>query len=138
MSVTIGRRAASQQRRESVGQRMSVVSSVLDAVDAQVAALAPGTVESVDADGLRRVVRALLPLALDDPTFDVTVTRGSTDVAVRVHHREGHGVVAEVVAGSAARRPDPGPEPPEAVRPVSPGVAAELATLLRNGAVRPR
>jgi hypothetical protein len=63
------------------------MAAVLDAFDADVAARPPTHVGALDRSRLRRVVRAMLPLALDDPTFDVTVTAGPTGVAVRVHHR---------------------------------------------------
>ena len=87
MTVTVGRGTTSQQRRESVAERLSAMGAVLDAFDADLAALPLGAIGVLDLYGLRRIVRALLPLAVDDPTFDVTVTVGPTGAAVRVHHR---------------------------------------------------
>jgi hypothetical protein len=149
MTITVGRGTTSQQRRESAAERFSVMAAVLDAFDADVAARPPTHVGALDRSRLRRVVRAMLPLALDDPTFDVTVTAGSTGVAVRIHHPAGLGPVARLVSGSAAEHP-PAPEhppaaehhpavehPPAAESAASP-VAWELAELLRRGHVGPR
>jgi hypothetical protein len=98
----------------------------------------------LDLYGLRRVARALLPLALDDPTFDVTATVGSTGAAVRVHHPEGAGPTARLVLTSGpkhARVDEPTPvvdAPPVVDEPpveAGPPVAWELAELLRRGRV---
>ena len=131
MTVTIGRGTTSQQRRESAAERFSVMAAVLDAFDADVAARPPTHIGALDGSRLRRVVRALLPLALDDPTFDVTVTAGPTGVAVRVHHPAGLGAVAGLVAG-------PDAEQSQAAESAPSPVAWELAELLRRGHVGPR
>lgn len=136
MTVTIGRGTTSQQRRESAAARFSVMEAVLEAFDAEVAARTPTHVGALDGSRLRRVVRALLPLALDDPTFDVTVTAGPTGVAVRVHHPAGLGPVARLVSSDAEHPPAAG-HPPAAESAASP-VAWELAELLRRGHVGPR
>ena len=107
------------------------MAAVLDAFDADVAARPPTHIGALDGSRLRRVVRALLPLAMDDPTFDVTVTAGPTGVAVRVHHPAGLGPVARLVSGSDA-------EHPPAVESAASPVAWELAELLRRGHVGPR
>ena len=78
-------------------------------------------------------MRALLPLALDDPTFDVTVTVGPTGAAVRVHHAADLGPTVRLVTGSAVDDP-PAESPPAEAAPPSP-VAWELAELLRRGEV---
>ena len=113
------------------------MAAVLDAFDADVAARPPTDIGALDGSRLRRVVRALLPLALDDPTFDVTVTAGPTGVAVRVHHPAGMGLVARLVSGSDAEHPPAVEHPPAAESAASP-VAWELAELLRRGHVGPR
>ena len=119
------------------------MAAVLDAFDADVAARLPTRIGVLDGSRLRRVVRALLPLALDDPTFDVTVTAGPTGVAVRVHHPAGLGPVARLVSGSDAEHPPaaghrPAAEHPQAGESAASPVAWELAELLRRGHVVPR
>jgi hypothetical protein len=110
---------------------------VLDALDEQVSAL-PSASDVVDPHGLRRIVRALLPLALDEPAFDVTVAVAPGGVGVRVHHADNGNVTARLVAGPDARVPDPKPYPrPPGARPTS-RVVAELTEALRRGDVRPR
>ena len=99
MTVTVGRGTTSQQRRESVAERLSVMGAVLDAFDADLAALPLSSIGVLDLYGLRGIVRALLPLAVDDPTFDVTVTVGPTGAAVHVLHQPGVGPTARLVAG---------------------------------------
>jgi hypothetical protein len=114
------------------------MSAALEAFDADLAARPPGSPGVLDLYGLRRVARALLPLALDDPTFDVTATVGSTCAAVRVHHPEGSGPRARLILESGpkhARTEEPSPvveEPPDEAGPSSP-VAWELAEMLRRG-----
>jgi hypothetical protein len=113
------------------------MSVALEAFDADLAARPPGSTGVLDLYGLRRVARALLPLALDDPTFDVTATVGSTGAAVRVHHAEGSGPTVRLILESGpkhARTDEPPPivEEPPAGGPPSP-VAWELAELLRRG-----
>ena len=97
------------------------MAAVLDAFDADVAARPPTEIGASDRSRLRGVVRALLPLALDDPTFDVTVTAGPA----------GLGLVAGLVAG-------PDAEQPQAAESAPSPVAWELAELLRRGHVGPR
>jgi hypothetical protein len=138
MTVTVGRGITSQQRRESAAERLSAMSAALDAFDADLAARPPGSLGVPDLYGLRRVARALLPLALDDPMFDVTVTAGSMGAAVRVHHPDGRGPTVRLVVESHPKHakpvePAPVVEPPEP-SPSSP-VAWELAELLRRGHV---
>jgi hypothetical protein len=117
---------------------LSTVGAALHALDLHVAALRAGSAGSSDLNRLRRVVRTVLALALDDPEFDVTVTAGSTDIAVRVHHSGPSGLVAEPVA--VADEPvDVGPTG----SPTAPGAAgsrvvSELAEALRRGQGRPR
>jgi hypothetical protein len=138
MTVTIGRGTTSQQRRESAAERLSAMSAALEAFDADLAARPPGSTGVLDLYGLRRVARALLPLALDDPTFDVTASVGSTGAAVRVHHAEGSGPTARLILESGPKHArtderEPAVEPPQAgASPPSP-VAWELAELLRRG-----
>ena len=140
MTVTVGRGTTSQQRRESAAERFSVMSAVLDAFDADVAARPPTHVGALDTSRLRRVVRALLPLALDDPTFDVTVTVGPTGAALHVQHQAGLGPTARLGAGPGVDGP-PSESPPSGSpvsgSPASP-VAWKLAELLRRGEVGPR
>ena len=143
MTVTIGRGTTSQQRRESAAERFAVMAAVLDAFDADVAAHPPTHIGVLDGSRLRRVVRALLPLALDDPTFDVTVAAGPTGVAVRVYHPAGLGLVARLVSGSTVEHPPaaghrPAAEQPPAEESAASPVAWELAELLRRGHVLPR
>jgi hypothetical protein len=135
MTVTVGRGTTSQQRRESVAERLSVMGAVLDAFDADLAALPLSSIGVLDLYGLRGIVRALLPLAVDDPTFDVTVTVGPTGAAVHVEHRAGLGPTARLVAGPGVVGP-PSENAPSENAP-SP-VAWELAELLRRGEVGPR
>ena len=137
MTITVGRGTTSQQRRESAAERLSVMAAVLDAFDADVAARPPAHVGALDRSRLRQVVRAMLPLALDDPTFDVTVTAGPTGVAVRVHHPAGLGPVARLVSGSVADDP-PVVEDPQAAESAASPVAWQLAELLRRGRLGPR
>jgi hypothetical protein len=142
MTVTIGR-GTTQQRRESAAERLSAMSAALEAFDADLAARPPGSTRVLDLYGLRRVARALLPLALDDPTFDVTATVGSA--AVRVHHPDGEGPVVRLVeSGPRHAKPvEPPPvvpppvvaEPSTEALPSSSPVAWELAELLRRGQV---
>ena len=136
MTTTIGRWRTSQQRRDSASERAAAATAVLEAFDGDVAVLPPDVARAVDPSALRRVVRALLPLVLDDPGFDVTVTVGLTDLGVHVHHDPDAGPTARVVA-TAGRR-DGGTAGPAAPVSSSSDVAAELAGLLRRGAVRPR
>jgi hypothetical protein len=112
------------------------MAAVLDAFDADVAARPPTHTGALNGSRLRRVVRALLPLALDDPTFDVTVTAGPTGAAVRVHHPAGLGPVARLMPDAAAEQP--AVEPPPAAESAASPVAWELAELLRRGHVGPR
>ena len=83
------------------------MAAVLDAFDADIAARPPTEIGAPERSRLRGVVRALLPLALDDPTFDVTVTAGPTVVAVRVHHPAGLGPVAGGFVAGAGRAEQP-------------------------------
>ena len=136
MTTTIGRWRTSQERRDSATERVSAVSAVLDTFDVHFAAPAGPSAGTVDPSALRRVVRVLLPLALDDPTFDVTVTLGSTGSGVRLHHAPGVGPTVELVE-SVTRAPQVHPDRSTAPEP-APGVVSELADLLRRGAVRPR
>ena len=113
--------------------------AVLDAFDA-LAALPLSAIGVLDLYGLRGIVRALLPLAVDDPTFDVTVTVGPTGAAVRVRHPAGLGPAARLVAGPGVDDPPSQSSPsesPPSESPASP-VAGELAELLRRGEVGPR
>jgi hypothetical protein len=136
MTVTLGRGTTSQQRRESVAERLSAMGAVLDAFDADLAALPVSAIGALDLYGLRGIVRVLLPLAVDDPTFDVTVTVGPTGAAVHVQHQAGLGPTARLVAGpGVADPPESAPaESPPAESPPAP-VAWELAELLRRGEV---
>lgn len=138
MTATIGRGTTSQQRRESAAERFSVMAAVLDAFDADVAARPPTHIGALDGSRLRRVVRALLPLVLDDPTFDVTVTAGPTGVAVRVHRPGGLGPVARLVSGSDAELAPAAEQSPKPEGAAASPVAWELAELLRRGHVGPR
>ncbi len=120
MTATIGARTTHQKRRETTAERLSVISGVLEQLDADLAT-DPGGV-------LRSAVRTLVPLAVQVPEFDLTISSGSQpDVAVRLF-RDETGLRAEIVQG----RPAPAPQPT-----VSP-VVSELAELLRRGEVRPR
>ena len=121
MTVTVGRGTTSQQRRESAAVRFSAMAAVLlDTFDADITARRRRPrIGAQDLYRLRGVVRALLPLALDDPTFDVTVTGGPTGVAVRIHHPAGLGLVAGLVAGSAAEHPPAPGHPPGSRAPQS-------------------
>lgn len=114
------------------------MAAVLDAFDADVAARPPTHISTLDGSRLRRVVRALLPLVLDDPTFDVTVTAGPAGAAVRVHHPGGPGPVARLVSRSDAEPAPAVEQPPEAEGVAPSPVARELAELLRRGHVGPR
>ena len=140
MTVTVGRGTMSQQRRESVAERLSAIGAVLDAFDADLAALRLSAIGALDLYGLRGIVRALLPLAVDDPTFDVTVTVGPTGAALHVQHQAGLGPTARLVAGPGVDGP-PSESPPSGSpvsgSPSSP-VAWKLAELLRRGEVGPR
>ena len=144
MTVTMGRATTSQQRRESAAERLSAMGAVLEAFDSDLAARPLGAIGALDLYGLRRIVRALLPLALDDPTFDVTVNVAETGAAVRVHHADDLGPTARLVAvgrpeSAPAERPPaerPPAESPPVESPPSP-VAWELAELLRRGEVGP-
>jgi hypothetical protein len=121
MTATIGARTTHQKRRESTAERLSVMSGVLEQLDADLAT-DPGGV-------LRSAVRTLVPLAVQMPEFDLTISSGSQpDVAVRLY-RDESGLRAELVE---TRPPSPAPQPT-----VSP-VVSELAELLRRGEVRPR
>jgi hypothetical protein len=133
MTVTAGRGTTTRQRRESVAERLSAMEAVLEEFDADLVARPPATTRALDLYGLRRIVRALLPLALDDPTFDVTVTVGPTGAAVRVHHAADLGPTVRLVSGSAVDAPS-AESPPAEAAPPSP-VAWELAELLRRGEV---
>ena len=79
-------------------------------------------------------MRALLPLALDDPDFDVTSTVGGA--AVRVHHCPDRGATALIVPGVPG--PQRGPAGAEAPEPAGSQVVGELAALLRRRQVRPQ
>lgn len=133
MGAQIGTTSTRRQRHESASGRVSAVAAVLDAFDAHVAGLPPDSVGAADVAGLRRVVRALLPLAVADPAFDVTSTLGRA--AVRVHHDAEHGPAARIVPGAPA--PDGEGEPvPAAAEPAASQVVGELAELLRGRRVR--
>ena len=140
MTVTVGRGTMSQQRRESVAERLSAIGAVLDAFDADLAALRLSAIGALDLYGLRGIVRALLPLAVDDPTFDVTVTVGPTGAAFHDQLQAGLGRTAGPVAGPGVDGPpseSPPSESPPSGSPASP-VAWKLAELLRRGEVGPR
>ena len=130
MAVTMRTGSTRRQRHESVSGRLSAVAAVLEAFDAHVAGLPPGSVDAADLPRLRRVVRALLPLASDDPAFDVTSTVGATGVAVRVHHSAERGLTARIVAGA--------PDRPAAAGPAGSHVVGELAELLRRRRAHPQ
>ena len=130
MTATRGTHSTRRQRHESASGRLAALRAVLDRFDVHVAEQPPGAVEPADLAALRRVVRALLPLALDDPDFDVTSTVGG--VAVRVHHCPDRGAAALIVPGA------PGPAGAEASEPAGSQVVGELAALLRRRQVRPR
>lgn len=114
--------------------RLSAVTAVLEAFDAHVAGLPPGSVDGADLPRLRRVVRALLPLASDDPAFDVTTTVGATGVAVRVHHSAERGLTARIVVGA----PDRPVAAAAAAEPAGSYVVGELAELLRRRRAHPQ
>ena len=138
MTLTVGRGPTPHQRRESAKERLAVVAVVLDALDDQVAALRRTPSDAVEPHRMRRIVRALLPLALDDPAFDVTVAVASGGVGVRVHHTDDGQVTARLVPEPDAPGRDPKPHPrPPAARPTS-RVVTELTEALRRGHVRPR
>ena len=134
MTTTISRWRTSQQRRETASERASAASAALEAFDDHVATLPPA--RGVDPSALRRVVRALLPLAVEDPAFDVTVTLGASDVRVRVYQDPGVGPAVQV--GVASPHPDVRPAGPAAPGPSGSHVVAELADMVRRGTVRPR
>jgi hypothetical protein len=117
----------SQQRRESAAGRLSAMAALLDAFDADLAAHSARSATELDLGRLRGIVRALLPLALDDPAFDVTVADAPTGTAVRVHHPAGLGPAARLVIAPPAE------EPPPAADSVPASAAQELAGLLRRG-----
>lgn len=145
MTVTVGRGTTSRQRRESVAERLSAITAALDAFDADLAAHPRSWRQALDPGRLRAIVRVLLPMALEDPTFDVTVTVGPAGTAVRVQHTAGGGPTARLVPGPGEpgggrhRNPrDVAVEVPAA--PAVPVAAAsgataarELADLLRQG-----
>ena len=134
MTATRGTQATRRQRHESASGRLAALRAVLDQFDVHLAEQPPEAPGAADSSALRRVVRALLPLALDDPAFDVTSTVGG--VAVRVHHCPDRGATALVVPG--APRPQRGPTDAEAPEPAGSQVVGELAALLRRRQVRPR
>jgi hypothetical protein len=136
MTLTVGKGPTPHQRRESAKERLAIMTAVLDALDGQVAALPTAPSAVVEPHGLRRIVRALLPLALDDPTFDVTATVTHGGVGVRVYHTDDGQMTARLVPEPAPRERTPQPRPP-AARPTS-RVVADLAEALRSGHVRPR
>jgi hypothetical protein len=130
--MTISTNSTRRQRHESVSGRLSALQAVLDAFDVHVAGLPAGSIGVTDLAELRRIVRALLPLALADPTFDVTSTIGRTGVAVRVHHSADGELTARVVSGSDAPDPRRRPVPAQAAEPAGSRVVGELAELLRG------
>jgi hypothetical protein len=134
MTATRGTQSTRRQRHESASGRLAALRAVLDRFDVHVAEQPPGALEAADLPALRRVVRALLPLALDDPTFDVTSTVGGA--AVRVHHSPDRGVTALIVPGAPG--PQRGSAAAEAPEPAGSQVVGELAALLRRRQVRPR
>jgi hypothetical protein len=121
MTAIIGARTTHQKRRESTAERLSVITGVLEQLDADLTT-DPGGI-------LRSAVRTLAPLAVQVPEFDLTISSGSQpEFAVRLF-RDDTGLRAELVENRAARaKPQP---------TVSP-VVSELADLLRRGEVRPR
>lgn len=141
MTVTVGRGTTSRQRRESVAERLSAITAALDAFDADLAAHPRCWGRALDLGRLRGIVRVLLPMALDDPTFDVTVTVGPSGAAVRVQHVAGGGPTARLVTERRAEPAvepvtSPVPRPRAAARPAT--AARELADLLRQGGRAPR
>jgi len=134
MTATRGTHSTRRQRHESASGRLEALRAVLDRFDVHVAEQSAGAIEPADLPALRRVVRALLPLALDDPAFDVTSTVGG--VAVRVHHCPERGATALIVPGAPG--PQRGPADAEAPEPAGSQVVGELAALLRRRQVRPR
>ena len=143
MTVTVGRGTTSRQRRESVAERLSAITAALDAFEADLAAHPRSSRQALDLGRLRGIVRVLLPMALEDPTFDVTVTVEHEGVAVRVHHLPGGGPAARLVTERPA---EPAPEPPPAVAaapaaaptPAPATAARALADLLRHGGLGSR
>jgi hypothetical protein len=130
--TTIGTRSTRRQRHESASGRLAALKAVLDAFDVHIAEQPVGSIGPAERAALHPVVRALLPLALDDPAFDVTSTVGPTGVAVRVHHCAERGVTARIVPRSEV--PDPRRQPVDApaTDPVGSHVVGELAELLRR------
>ncbi len=121
MTATIGARTTHQKRRESTAERLSVISGVLEQIDADLAA-DPGGL-------LLAAARTLVPLAVQEPDFDLTILSATQpDIAVRLY-RDGTAVRAELVDRAPVA---PAPQPT-----VSP-VVSELADLLRRGEVRRR
>jgi hypothetical protein len=108
---------------------LTALKAVLDAFDVHIAEQPPGSIGPDDRSALRRVVRALLPLVLEDPALDVTSTVGPTGVTVRVHQCAERGVTARIVPRSDV--PDP-PRQPANADPVASHVVGELADLLRQ------
>jgi len=136
MTATRGTQATRRQRHESASGRLAALRTVLDQFDVHLAEQPPEALEAADSSALRRVVRALLPLGLDDLTFDVTSTVGASGVAVRVHHCPDRGLTARIVPGAPG--PQRGPADAEAPEPAGAQVVGELAALLRRRQVRPR
>ena len=136
MTATRGTHSTRRQRHESVNGRLAALRSVIDQFDAHVAEQPPAVTDTLDVPALRRVVRALLPLALDDPTFDVTSTLGASGVAVRVHHCPDRGMTARIVTGVPG--PQRRPADAEPADPAGSHVVGELAELLRRRQIRPR
>lgn len=134
--TTIGTRSTRRQRHESASGRLTALKAVLDAFDGHIAEQPPGSVGPADRSALHRVVRALLPLVLDDPALDVTSTVGSTGVTVRVHHCAERGVTARIVPRPGVPNPPRQPAPAPAADPVASHVVGELAELLRQRRAR--
>ena len=102
---------------------------------AQAMSFGDSTLGELDVEGhVRRSVRALLPLAAKDPTFDVTVTLGTErDWGVRVHNVDHIVQLAAVCLRGSAAEPDPeNATAPEGFAEAA-GPVAALAEIPRQG-----
>jgi hypothetical protein len=134
-AIHAGRASTYADRRRAAADRLMLAESLSTRLDAAVTSdPKAGDGLPIDPDGaLRACVRALVPQAHRDPTFDAMVSLGPDhEWAARLSHGD-DGLLLELVPGPGRpAAPDHAPTASQA------HVAAELAALLWTGTVATR
>ena len=135
-TINAGRGSGYADRRRAAADRLLLAESLATRLEAAVRPdPAVGDAASIDPDGvLRACVRALVPLAHRDASFDALVSLGPDHAwAARLTHGADGALAVELVRGAGRQA---GPEHPPT--PSESRIAAELASLLWAGGVAER